>query len=162
MLTRTIFVLIGFALAGIPGGANVTTADTIEPPSPIDPCDDTEYGDESRTGIFRGIYTLAFEQSTFQPDGSKCRWWMVGDIDALLFTLGTGRSYAGSSARVEVEGLLSVPGRYGHRGGARRELRVSRLLSAQQESGNGWKPLILKAPPTEKPPGPLPPEKLRQ
>jgi hypothetical protein len=63
---------------------------------------------------------------------------------------------------VEVEGVLSVPGCYGHLGGSRRELRVSRMIAAYQKSGLGWKPLVLRAPPTERPPGRLPPEKLRQ
>lgn len=132
----------------------------------LETCEVRVWGATPRTGVFRGIYRVAFEMSDFQPDGSECRWWLRGSTEDLAFTVwrqdDSGDPYEPRTAHVEVEGTLSGPGRFGHGGGSPRELVVLWVISASVPDASGaWRPLTLVPRPTPTMPGPLSPEKLR-
>jgi hypothetical protein len=92
-------------------------------------CDDSEHEKGPATRVFRGTYRSGFENSTFYPEGSKCFWWVSGDLGALGKELDRRWPYGEATATVQVEGTLTAPGCYGHMGVARRELTVKKVVS---------------------------------
>src|SRR5262245_13395444 len=70
------------------------------------------YDFPSRTGVFRGHYSTGFEESAFQPCGSKQRWWVEVDDRA---EPGWSRAIAAHNRRsyVEWRGTRTGKGRYG-------------------------------------------------
>ena len=131
---------------------------------PIVDCDDSDVAQEGRVAIFRGVYTLSFEKSEFVPAGSGCRWWLAGETQQLWVATHSPQGMESATVRIEVQGIVSKPGCYGHLGIYRRELTVTRILSAEVRGRevDKWTPLSLPILPTPTVPGPLPPEKLRR
>lgn len=81
---------------------------------------------------YSGLYRQGFEQSDFFPDTGGGPWWFTyeGDLWSQIepFARGQGRGVA-AVVRLEVEGEVSAPGRYGHVGAYERELIASRIVS---------------------------------
>lgn len=72
--------------------------------------------------LYRGHYTFGFEVSEFRPCGSDERWWVTnGDWREKLNNPQYNEHY------LEVEGVVSERGRYGHRGAYDRELEIREL-----------------------------------
>jgi hypothetical protein len=100
------------------------------PLCPIDDCDDSEYDkDAGVSRVFRGIYSHGGKHSVFVATGAKCGWWMSGNLGQLRKDLDATWPHLLATATVEVEGTLTPPGCYGHIGGARRELKVTKVIS---------------------------------
>ncbi len=95
----------------------------------LKPVDDTQ--------IHSGLFRQGFEQSVFYPDTGAGPWWFTYDGDLWsqieAFATGTGRGVA-VVVRLEVEGVLSAPGEYGHLGSYDRELITSRIISIEPAS----------------------------
>ena len=91
--------------------------------------------------VYRGIYTYAFETSSFRPCGSNERWWVspsrevVRDLRARVpLESNNNRSRARRySVYVEWRGEVSERGRYGHLGAYVRLLRPTEVLDARVE-----------------------------
>jgi hypothetical protein len=87
----------------------------------------------SGSGVFRGAYLAGFELSDFYVEGANEVWWIEpGDWQAYL------QETAESADRgccgpiyVELEGVLSADGSYGHLGIYHRELTVARVLAVR-------------------------------
>jgi len=76
------------------------------------------------SGVYRGTYLLGDERSDFTPEGTRERWWLSGDTEAITSRMGV----LGNPVFVSVEGQLSQRGKFGHLGAYRRELRVTRVI----------------------------------
>jgi hypothetical protein len=136
------------------------------PGCPMVECDDSRYGTGSMAGIFHGRYRSGFEDSTFEPDGLSCEYWLCGDIESLREALWQRAEHlgeTGADAQVVIEGMLSAPGCYGHAGFYGRQLEVTNVLSARVQGAQDgeWVSLALPMLPTPTPIGPLSPDKLR-
>lgn len=97
----------------------------------------------ARAQRFSGSYDWHFETSSFRPDGGGGPYWLSGEGDTLeRITAALGHSGRGTWGQfhIVVEGRLSEEGRYGHMGGYRRELHVTRVIETRlissRNSGN--------------------------
>jgi len=87
-------------------------------------------------GTYAGLYHFGFERSEFRFLGGREHWWLTGDIEDVTSRM--ARPSANQPAELRspvflvVEGELSEPGRFGHMGGYRRELRVLKVLETKQ------------------------------
>jgi hypothetical protein len=88
------------------------------------------------SGTYRGIHEFGFERCDFIPENSKERWSLSGDIMELHRRMTRPARFneiaLASPVFIVVEGELSKPGHYGHNGGCRRELVVTRVLEVTQ------------------------------
>lgn len=102
----------------------------VQQDCPYEQCSDEYYGDTPRSGTYRGTYEWSFESGSFD-DGSKCRYWLSGNLGPLWDAVKTTPNgpYSDGTALIEVEGTLTPPGCYGKDGIFRRELRVTKLVS---------------------------------
>ncbi len=88
-----------------------------------------DYDDLAHTGVFRGTYQHGFETSVFVPDGSKCRYWLSGNVAVVKAELAKRWPYLVADVVLEVEGTVTGPGCYGHMQASSRELRVAKVRS---------------------------------
>ncbi|HYW06642.1 MAG TPA: hypothetical protein VE913_06790 [Longimicrobium sp.] len=79
---------------------------------------------------YTGVYELGVEREAFRPCGARRAWWVGGSPAELRKGLGQ-RSY------VEVRGVLSPEGEYGHMGRYPRQIIITRVskLSDAAEAG---------------------------
>lgn len=90
-----------------------------------------------RTQVFSGVYAEGAESMTFTPDAREGeRWAATGESDALrTLQEAGGRDYSDPfdsfAIRAEVEGRLSPRGSYGHLGMFRREVFITRVITAE-------------------------------
>jgi hypothetical protein len=89
-----------------------------------------------RSELRQGYVVFGFETSAFQPCGDAEQWWLTGDTDvmgeldrALLAVDET----TGARLYVEVRGVLSREGNYGHLGAYPREFHVTEVVQARPE-----------------------------
>jgi hypothetical protein len=87
-----------------------------------------------RSETRQGYVVLGFETSAFQPCGDAEQWWLSGDTDVMgelenaFADLG---GTAGARLYVEVRGVLSREGSYGHLGAYPREFHVTEVVDAR-------------------------------
>ena len=83
------------------------------------------------TATFQGVYRAGFETQAFWPADGAGPYWVDGDARALeTLDAAVKRANGGSpwgGVRVEVEGTLSPPGKYGHLNAYERKLRVRKV-----------------------------------
>jgi hypothetical protein len=93
----------------------------------------TQFG----TQRYTGLYADAFEMQAFTADGQGEPWWVNFEpaarkaIDAVK---GPNAPPFGFRIRAEVEGTLSAEGHYGHLGAYKRQLTITRVISAKLET----------------------------
>ncbi len=89
-----------------------------------------------RSELRRGHVVLGFETSSFQPCGDAEQWWLSGDTD-VMGELGNAFADLGGTAGarllVEVRGVLSREGSYGHLGAYPREFHVTEVVEVGPE-----------------------------
>lgn len=84
---------------------------------------------------FAGVYRAGFETSAFWPANGDGPYWVEGDkaamgaLDAAVRRANGGSPWGGVG--VEVEGVLSKPGKYGHMHAYERELHVKRVKATR-------------------------------
>jgi hypothetical protein len=84
--------------------------------------------------VYSGEWDWHFETSSFVTDDGAGPWWLSADgavwndVTAPLQHSGAG---PWGRVRLTVEAELSAPGRYGHMGAYEREIRVTRVISAE-------------------------------
>jgi hypothetical protein len=87
-----------------------------------------------RSEARQGYVVLGFETSAFQPCGDAEQGWLSGDTDVMRELedafAGMGET-AGARLLVEVRGVLSREGSYGHLGAYPREFHVTEVLEAR-------------------------------
>ena len=87
-----------------------------------------------RSELRQGYVFFGFETSAFQPCGDAEQWWLAGDAD-VMGELGQAfasvRETLGARLYVEVRGVLSREGSYGHMGAYPREFHVTEVLTAR-------------------------------
>ncbi len=87
-----------------------------------------------RSELRQGHVVLGFETSSFQPCGDAEQWWLSGDTD-VMGELGKAFTDLGGTAEarlfVEVRGVLSREGSYGHLGAYPREFHVTEVVEAR-------------------------------
>ena len=88
-----------------------------------------DYNDRGHTGVFRGTYRHGFETSQFLPEGSKCRYWLSGELAPVDVELRERWPYLVATVNIEVEGTVTAPGCYGHMQVSPRELKVAKVRS---------------------------------
>jgi hypothetical protein len=165
MATRPALILsLMCAALCVPVTFPVESAPAQRTDCPMVDCEDSDVVRGGSHGTFRGLYTLGFEMSEFVPSGSNCRWWLAGDTEPLWMATDAPQGMDSATVRIEVEGVVSDPGCFGHMGVYRRQLTVTRIIAADVRTadGQGWTHLSLPVFPTPSPPGLLPPEKLRR
>ncbi|WP_395648153.1 hypothetical protein [Terricaulis sp.] len=83
---------------------------------------------------FSGTFDWHFETSSFRPDDGGGPYWLSADGDAFeQIAAPLGHADRGTWGRfhIVVEARLSPEGRYGHMGGYRRELHVTRVIETR-------------------------------
>ena len=87
------------------------------------------------TQRFSGTFDLHFETSSFHPDGGGGPYWVSFEGDTLERIAGpldqSDDRGTWGQFHIVVEGNLSPEGHYGHLGGYRRELRVTRVIESR-------------------------------
>lgn len=78
---------------------------------------------------YRGRITIGFERSLFQPEGTNEFYWAKGPLHTL--PIERHDRTIDHFFDVEVEGVISEPGNYGHLGLYSREIRISKLLKTE-------------------------------
>ena len=92
-------------------------------------------GDRAEPQTFAGVYRIGFETQAFWPAEGGGPYWVEGDKASLAALAGAvskangGLQWGGIA--VEVEGLLSPPGKYGHLEAYGRSLRVTRVKATR-------------------------------
>jgi hypothetical protein len=79
-------------------------------------------------GIFEGYYFSMFEVSGFSPIGIEEHWWLIGDGYRHVTTLIRTKEVP-NPCYLQVEGLLSEKGRWGHLGQYDRELKAMKVIA---------------------------------
>jgi hypothetical protein len=86
---------------------------------------------------YSGVYVTAFETEAFYSYDGGDPYWVSADAAAQAALQAPiphpFDPQTGVRVVVEVQGVLSPPGRYGHLGAYTRELHVTRVLSAHLE-----------------------------
>jgi hypothetical protein len=83
---------------------------------------------------YSGTWDWHFETSSFAADAGEGPYWLHAegqaweDLNAPFRAAGLG---PWGQLRVVIQGELSQPGRYGHLGAYSRQLRVTRVISAE-------------------------------
>jgi hypothetical protein len=110
-----------------PPGDDVATA-TVEPGEPVR---------LPQVREFRGIYAAGFEQESFQPCGSRERWWVINP-DSLRAAYNRAGAGAYQPVYAVVRGDTTRAGYYGHLGTYRRYLQVFEVvLVAAPDTADG-------------------------
>lgn len=90
------------------------------------------------THRYAGVYVYGFEIEAFYSYDGGDPYWVSAEPaahEALQAPIPHPVDpQAGARVVVEVQGVLSQPGRYGHLGAYSRELHVTRVISARLES----------------------------
>lgn len=90
---------------------------------------------------FTGVYRAGFETQAFWPADGAGPYWVDGDAKALdALDAAVKRANGGSpwgGVRVELQGTLSPPGRYGHLNAYERKLRVRKVTSVLGPADDG-------------------------
>ncbi|MBU6372004.1 MAG: hypothetical protein KJS97_04690 [Alphaproteobacteria bacterium] len=80
---------------------------------------------------YQGVYRAGFETQAFWPADGAGPYWVEGDAKALdALDAAVKRANGGSpwgGVRVELEGALSPPGKYGHLNAYQHKLRVLKV-----------------------------------
>ena len=96
-----------------------------------------------RSEARRGYVVVGFETSAFQPCGDAERWWLSGDTDVmgeLQDAFASMGETAGSRLFVDVRGVLSREGSYGHLAAYPREFHVTEVIEARPGREGGCAP----------------------
>jgi hypothetical protein len=83
---------------------------------------------------YSGEWDWNFETSAFTTSDGRGPWWLSGEGDVwehISAPITQGGNGPWGRVRLTVEGELSAPGTYGHMGAYERELRVTRVISAE-------------------------------
>jgi hypothetical protein len=94
-------------------------------------CGDDIGMNSGKVATYSGFYEAEFEGSSFKVSHASCDVWLTGDV-CPIFEKGKCVKGAKVKAYVTVEGVLSVPGHFGHFGMWERELRVTRVIKVQR------------------------------
>ena len=106
-----------------------------EPPKPID----SPTYSPPEPQLFKGYYVSGFERSEFRP---RQRWWLSGAIEGCPFLDFNQKRYSPwRQTYLELKGVLSPPGQYGHLGAYNRELTIVETVSCRPPAeGEGVEP----------------------
>jgi hypothetical protein len=75
----------------------------------------------------RGHFTYGFEVARFVPCGSSEQWWVSDGIDQVRRHVGQlGSGYG--TIYIEFVGVVSEPGKFGHLGAYRREVKIEQVV----------------------------------
>ena len=141
--------LLGIALLSL----NVTSCRSRSlPESAANASTDARQGVELSKGAFKGIGGFGREAQAFLPCGVSQEWWLEFDarspeLDKALAEQKmtelsarleecdrkTGLPGCDRWVYLELDGIPSLPGRYGHMGGYSRELRVQKVLRVTRD-----------------------------
>lgn len=82
---------------------------------------------------FSGTWDFHFETSAFVTEAGEGPYWLAADGETwgALTAPFTEVGSPWGELEIEVEGLLSPPGQYGHLAAYERELRVTRVISSR-------------------------------
>jgi len=94
--------------------------------------------------LFKGYYVAGFERSEFRPASDlEQRWWLSGGIENCPFLDFNQERYGPlwRQTYLELQGILSPPGQYGHLGAYERELTIVKTISCRPpRDGEGVEP----------------------
>lgn len=88
-----------------------------------------------RTAKYAGTYYLGLEMSRFVPMGTEDLWWLIGRLPPEIMA---DRPPDSPPFYLEVRGVLSPPGRYGHLDAYSRELTVTKVLAWRRRLQGYW------------------------
>ena len=82
---------------------------------------------------FQGYYVSGFERNEFRPESDlEQRWWLSGAIEGCAFLNFDQERYSPwRQTYLELQGVLSPPGQYGHLGAYSRELTIIKTVSCR-------------------------------
>ena len=128
-------VLISTALGCTDVGGRRESSRADFPP-PLYRCSRDIMGSDGKPATYSGFYEAEFESSAFKLSGAPCEVWLTGAVCPIF---GKAKCVKGAEVKayVTVEGVLSEPGRYGHRGMWQRELRVTRVIKVHRIEERG-------------------------
>ena len=92
--------------------------------------------------VVKGLYISAFERSEFIPCGSKESWWLTGSVFSEIESFIKENSLRGQKSDwypnkpvyVELVGIKSKKGKYGHMGAYTNEFTASKALKIDSEN----------------------------
>ena len=118
---RLVAILLVFMLASCSSEPEPTIATTsIE--SPTQPQPET----------YVGYYIFGFERSEFVPQENREEsWWLSGRINCDVLTFNQERFSPWGQVYVEIQGVVSPVGHYGHMGFYKREITLTNTVSCR-------------------------------
>jgi len=101
--------------------------------SPTAPLGPATEADSPEHQTYKGYYVWGFERSEFRPiNDLEQRWWLSGAIENCPFLNFNQERYSPwHQTYLEVQGVLSPPGQYGHLAFYKRELTIVKAISCR-------------------------------
>jgi len=128
---RVLATAFSILLADCSADEAVSSTDAAAPPTSPKP------------QTLKGYYVSGFERSEFRPeDDLEQRWWLSGAIkDCPFLDFNQERYSPWRQTYLEIQGVLSPLGQYGHLGAYKRKLTIIKTLSCRPpRDGEGVEP----------------------